>query len=1102
MLHLNSPFPAPLTTGRRLLLAGTLAVAALGTARPVLAQRAQTEVAYFAVPAGPLAGALQRLQQQTGISLVYEAADVRTARVAAAEFRSTRVSEILRQLLRNQPLGYEEKQGVIILQPTAPTAPAPTPAPGRREARAVKGKVTDASNGAALPGVTVLVKGTTVGTVTNAEGFFTLEVPAEAETLVFSFVGYLAQELPVGNQASFEVALAVDTKLLDDVVVIGYGSAKKGEITSSITRVEPREFNRGVVATPDQVLQGKVAGLNITRSGDPNATASVVLRGASSLRTGQAQEPFYVIDGVPAASINLVAPDDIVSIDVLKDASATAIYGARAANGVIIITTRRQKPNAAVSYSGYVGLEQVSNTIDMLSGDALRGYLEANGKSLSPADNDEGTNTDWQKEVMRTGLSHNHTISYGGGSEKSAFNASINYFKREGVMKTSDSERLIGKINLDQKTLQDKLQLRFTLTNSLLKQHLISDLVYRNMFTHLPTSTIRNAADGTYKENLTRTQYYNPVALLEQNQEERKINTLLGSASAQLSLLKNLTNTLNLSLQNEAVQGGSYQGRESPVPNSANVTGLAAKGLARRYSVTNSRKILENYLTYQPLNTADHDLKVLVGYSWQEDKNGDGFQTDTRGFVSDQLGYNNLALGNPGGVAPNYDAAIAGYSLGISTLRLISLYSRLNYGLRNRYFFQLSVRRDGSSAFGRNSRWGTFPAASVAWNLAGEDFLAGKAGLNELKLRVGYGLTGNSLGFDPLIATQRYSSVGTFYYNGSFIKAIGPIQNPNPDLKWEATGMLNVGLDFGLLGNRLSGTVEYYNKRTSDLIWNYPVSTTQYFVNTLYANVGEISNKGVELTLNATPVQTSAVQWTLSGTLAHNVNKVEKLANEQFRLDQVYTAYPGGSGQSGISTQVVKAGYPVGQFFLPEYAGRDENGLSLFYKADGSTTGSPTLADYRYQGNAQPRLLYGLSNTVAWKNLDLNFFLRGVYGNKILNATLANLNIPSQSTANNLPAFSLQEPYADNRSNYYSNRYLESGSYLRLDNVTLGYNLPLRSEYVKRARLYVSSQNLLTFTRYRGIDPEMNLGGLTPGLDNNNFYPKTRSYVLGVNLDF
>jgi len=1093
--------PDPRNPGRprggKLLLAGSLLVASLGLLPRAQAQQPGPAVAYFAVPAGPLATALQRLQREAGVSIVYEARDLPTAPVPAAEFRNARVEDILRQLLRNQPLRIEQKQGVLILQPTTPAAPAK---PARRADREVKGKVTEAGGGA-LPGVTVVVKGTALGTVTNASGEFSLLVPEGAETLVFSFVGYKAQEVALLDRTTVDVALAPDSKVLSDVVVIGYGSVKKGEVTGAITTVAPREFNRGVVATPDQVLQGKVAGLNITRSGDPNATASVVLRGASSLRTGQAQEPFYVIDGVPAASINLVAPDDIVAIDVLKDASATAIYGARAANGVIIITTRKQKPNAAVSYNGYVGVEQVSNTIDMLSGAELRGYLDANGKSLSPADDDAGTSTDWQREVMRTGLSHNHTISYGGGSEKSAFNASVNYFKREGVMKTSASERVIGKISLDQKTLQDKLRLSFTLTNSLLKQNLLSDLVYRNMLTHLPTTAVRNP-DGSYKENLTRTQYYNPVALLAQNTEERTINTLLGNASAQLTILKTLTNTLSLSLQNEAVKGGAYQGRESPVPNGAGVTGLAARGLARRYSLENTRKILEDYLTYHPLSTATHDLKVLAGYSWQEDQNGDGFQTDTRGFVSDALGYNNLGLGNPGGVTPTYDAALAGYSLGISTLRLISLYSRLSYGLKDKYFLQVSVRRDGSSAFGRNNRWGTFPAASVAWNLAGESFLAGQSRLTELKLRVGYGITGNSLGFDPLIATQRYSSVGTFYYNGSFIKAIGPTQNPNPDLKWEATGMLNVGLDFGLFNNRLSGTVEYYDKRTSDLIWNYPVSTTQYFVNTLYANVGKISNKGVELTLNATPVQTRAFQWSLTGTLAHNVNKVEQLANEQFLLDQVYTAYPGGSGQSGISTQVVKAGYPIGQFFMPEYAGRDENGLSLFYKADGSTTGSPTVADYRYQGNAQPTLLYGLSNSLTWGGLDLNFFLRGVTGNKILNATLANLNIPAQSTAANLPAFSLHEPYADNRANYYSNRYLESGAYLRLDNVTLGYTLPVKSAYVKRARLYATSQNLLTLTKYRGIDPEMSLGGLTPGFDNNNFYPKTRSYVLGVNLDF
>lgn len=378
MTHLNY-FRNGRRQSRKLLLTSALLLAEISLPRLSMAQKANAEVAYFAVQTGPLATALQRLQQEAGVNIVYEASDLKETRVQASEFRGARVSEILRQLLQGQALRFEEKQGVIILQP----APATTPAkPARRAAQEVKGKVTEA-NGTGIPGVTVMVKGTSVGTVTNAAGDYLLAAPEGAETLVFSFVGYVAHEVPLQGRAVLDVTLAQDLKMLNDVVVIGYGSAKKGEVTSSITTVDPRQFNRGVVATPDQILQGKVAGLNITRSGDPNATASVVLRGASSLRTGQAQEPFYVIDGVPAASINLVAPDEIVSIDVLKDASATAIYGARAANGVIIITTRRQKPNAAVSYSGYVGVEQVSNTIDMLSGEELRRYLEVNGKSLA-----------------------------------------------------------------------------------------------------------------------------------------------------------------------------------------------------------------------------------------------------------------------------------------------------------------------------------------------------------------------------------------------------------------------------------------------------------------------------------------------------------------------------------------------------------------------------------------------------------------------------------------------------------------------------------------------------------------------------------------------
>ena len=395
-----------------------------------------------------------------------------------------------------------------------------------------------------------------------------------------------------------------------------------------------------------------------------------------------------------------------------------------------------------------------------------------------------------------------------------------------------------------------------------------------------------------------------------------------------------------------------------------------------------------------------------------------------------------------------------------------------------------------------------FPAFSAGWRISQEGFLESAGFLDDLKVRVGYGVTGNSLGFDPLIARTRYGSTGFFNYNGNLINAIGPTKNENPDLQWERTAMANVGLDFSVLGGRLSGSVDYYDKNTSDLIWNYPVSTTQYFVNTLIANVGEMSNRGVELQLDVVPVRTDRFSWRTSVNLAHNTNRIVSLSSDKFNLRQIPTAVLGGQGQSGNTSQIVREGLALGSFNLWHYLGKDETGVSQFQKADGTTTVSPSSLDFAYAGNAQPKLLYGWNNNLTYGNFDLNFFFRGVYGNQILNATRAGLNSPSTVLQRNIPRYTLTESANDRNAFYISDRYLESGSYLRLDNATLGYTLAPLLKGIKNLRVYVTGTNLILLTKYQGIDPEINLGGITPGIDNRNYYPKTRSFLLGVNASF
>lgn len=906
---------------------------------------------------------------------------------------------------------------------------------------------------------------------------------------VFSYIGYQSDtlrnyQLSAGKQVTLSVKLQEEATGLGEVVIVGYGTSSKREITGSITSVSSEEFNAGVFSTPGQLLQGKVAGLNITRSGNPNEKPTVILRGPTTLRAGS-QEPFYVIDGVPGASIDLVAPDDIESIDVLKDAASTAIYGSRAANGVIMVTTKKAKAGATrLSYSTYVAAEQISNTIDMLSGEDLRAYLGENGKTAAQ---DDGSNTDWQEEVSRTGISHNHNLSFSGSGQNSSYGASVNYLNNQGVIKGTSMERFIVRGYMEQHAFNDRLKLNLNITNSNTDSKLVPNEVYSNMLTYLPTVAVKQP-DGSYTEDFSVTRgYLNPVSLIDNNDIRQKTKVFLASGGARVTILEGFDFTTNVSYQDERIDSNVYYNRFSGLAQNLN-------GRVIRNTVSNTKKILESFFNYNR-SFGEHGVKLLAGYSWQEDRLGDGFQTTNQGFVTDGLSYNNPGLGDSNEIPVDYGTKR------IQTLRLISFYGRANYQYKGRYLLQASLRRDGSSAFGENNKWGLFPAVSLGWLIDQEAFMQALPVISSLKLRAGYGVSGNSQGFNVFTSRFLYAGTGRFYYNGRFVNAIGPFQNENPDLKWERTATLNIGLDFGLFNNKLSGSVDVYDKRTSDLLWTYPVSATQYFVPELTANAGEMSNKGIELALQATPVNRNGFSWTTAINLAHNSNKMTSLSNVNFELPLIQTAYLGGRGQSGNASQRVQEGYALGSIYTWRYAGKNAEGVSQFYDKDGNLTTAPTSNDFYYIGNAQPKLIYGWNNTFKYKNFDLNFFLRGVTGNKIINATLADMNAPNNATQTNIPQFTLdeQEPINDNNAYLLSDRFVESGSYLRLDNATLGYNFKKDKSMI---RIYVGANNLFVITNYRGIDPEIGMGGIEPGIDNRNYYPKTRSFMLGLNVNF
>lgn len=955
----------------------------------------------------------------------------------------------------------------------------------------LKGVVTDENNNP-LAGVSVQIKGSHKAVITDADGRYSISVGGPDVIVRFSYVGFLEKEVKAGSGKSQAIVLVSKGGQMNDVVVTGYGQTSKKSITGSVASISAEDFNVGVVSSPGELLAGKVAGINITKSGDPNAQPVVILRGASTLRTGSAQQPLYVIDGVPDASIDLVAPSDIATIDVLKDASSTAIYGSRAANGVIMITTRRAKAGQSrLAYNGYVAAEKVSKKYDMLTGDQLRQYLIAGGRPLVPghgngAFDDTLANTDWQKEVQRTGVSHNHNIYFGGNTGTTVFGASINYLNNQGIMKGSSLERTTLRATVEHREFNDRLKLGLTVLNSNSNSNQIPSQVFGSMLEFMPTLNVKES-DGTYSSEYPQGGP-NPVGLINNNTNQSKSKTFLANAIAEAKILPGLKYTLSLTTQTQDTTTNTYNNSMSELARGLN-------GVASSSTNESTKKLVESFFNYDK-SFGLHNIKLLGGYSWEEDRLGIGFGVNTRNFSNDQVGANNLAFSNPPANTVTFNNS------NIGTLRLISYYARVNYSYNDKYLLQASIRDDGSSAFGANNRWGYFPAVSGGWRLSKESFLQDATFLDDLKLRVGYGVTGNSLGFDPLISQLQYGITGRFLSNGQLINAIGVTQNANPDLKWESTATTNIGTDFSFLKGIVSGALDYYIKTTSNLIWSYPVSSTQYPFPNLTTNIGKINNKGIELTLNATPIKTRDFSWRSTLTASHNTNKIISLSNSQFNERSVNTAFLGGKGQSANWSQILQVGQPIGAFDLWHYMGKNAKGVSVYESAKGDTTSSPTTADFRVEGNAQPKLLLGWNNTFTYKQFDLNFFFRAVTGNKILNATLAGLNDPIDASTQNIPKFSLHESLNDQNAPYISDRFLENGAYLRLDNATLGYTIQTTAKAINRLRVYASVNNAFVITKYRGIDPEINIGGLTPGIDNSDFYPKTRSFLLGVNVIF
>lgn len=954
----------------------------------------------------------------------------------------------------------------------------------------VKGVVKDA-NGEAIIGASVIEKGNAKnGTVTDIDGNYTLKVKRGA-TLTISYIGYVSKETKGGN-----IILEEDLKSLNEVVVIGYGTQKKADVTSAVVSVKAEDFTKGNFNDAGDLIKGKVAGLTITRpSGDPGATTQISLRGIATV-SGNAQ-PLVLVDGVPG-SLSSVPPENIASIDVLKDASAAAIYGTRGAGGVIIITTKtgQREQRTEVTYNGYVSFSTWAKKADFMTSSDIRA-----GKTTF---NDEGYDTDWLDAISRVGVTQNHSISLSGGNAKTSYFGNFTYRKAEGVMKKTGNESMSVAFDMSHWMLNDMLKLNIKV-NADQYQYDVNDAttIYRQAVIRNPTSPIWNE-DGSYNEG-SLLQYWNPVSLQNEQSGKNKSQTVKMTGNLTFEPIKGWQTNLMLSKDQTINRGGNYY------TSNHSLQGVNQKG---SYSGSASQSGYTSEATYLELTSKFmknfnnvHRLDALAGYSYSEDVYDDASMWNGN-FPTDYFSYYNMGLGS------KLTDGQASMSSSKNSSKLIGFFGRVSYGYADRYNILASLRYEGSSKFGDNYKWGAFPSVSLGWNIMNESFMKStKSWLNNLKLRAGWGITGVIPG-SSYLSLLRYSyNGGNYYRNGKWNKGLKAASNPNPDLKWETAREFNVGIDWSVFNDRLSGSFDYYNKKTSDMLYDYTVPSPPNLYTTTTANVGEMRNTGFELMIKGVPVQTKDWRWETQATLQHNSNKLVSLSNDLYQTDN--TQWLQGVGDPVTQyTHRVAVGESLGQIWSLKAVGVSDQGLFLI---ENPKTGQ--CAEfyqemrndydnwYEYMGSGIPKFTLGWNNTINYKDFDLSLQCNGQFGYKIINQQRvfyennAHAYNKLKSAAD---AIGGNRPLSGAQSQVVTSYYIEQGDYFKLSSLTLGYTYtPKKKTYIQNARLYGSVYNVFTITKYKGTDPELGSDNFwTAGVDDRDKYPTVRSFTIGLNVTF
>lgn len=953
----------------------------------------------------------------------------------------------------------------------------------------ITGKITDSTTGETLPGVNIMIEGTTVGTASDIDGNFSIQANT-GSVFVVSYMGFQTQKVNIGSRRNIEIKLVPDSKILDEIVVVGYGTQRREEVTSAITKITSDNFVKGPVVSPEQLIQGKVAGLAITSvTGDPFGSPTMVLRGISTLNNDVT--PLIVIDGVPGGNLASLQPEDIESIDVLKDGSAAAIYGTRGTGGVIIITTKSGKgaQRNTVEYNGWVGIDKMYDTPELLNATEWRAYMKEQKDSGFPnrfaeSMQDYGHDTDWYDAISRTALNHSHNITFRGGGDRTSYLGSVTYKSIQGIMKTTEKSFLTTRLNVNHVAMNNKLQLSFNIQNTLTKGGAWWSNAYNQAVKQNPTAPIYDE-NGKINE-IAQWDTYNPVGILEQRDEERKNNQYLANLKATFEVIPGLKIGTLLAYQKKDTSSGFNDFVEMYV---SRVNGQ--HGRAVRWADWYEDRTAEYTMEYNKEIAKYHRLNAIVGYSYQ-DFMGEGVWADNYNFLNDDFLWNNIESGD---FLKDGRAGMSSYKY---ESKLIAFFGRINYNYAGRYMFSASLRREGSSKFGANHKWGNFPAVSAGWMVSEEAFMENtKDVISSLKVRLGYGITGNTPRNSYESLSRLKDDAPRMLYNGQWIRGVQPASNPNPDLKWEKKAELNAGIDFGLFNDRLSGSIEYYNRKTTDLLYLYSVPVPPNLYNQTFTNVGSLRNQGIELTLNPVFIKKKDMYWDANFNFSYNTNKLLTLS------DGVYTreyTNEGWLGAPGVNTYThrLEPGKPIGNFYGLVFDSIDENGKWVFKDFNG-VEGDNAEADKRVIGNGIPKYYANLTTTLTYKNFDLSIMLRGAFGFELVNMmrlyhenkTLFPLNVFKSA---------LTTPLYDDPK--YSSYYVENGDYVKIDNVTLGYSFSVPRLLISKARVYVSGLNLHTFTGFSGIDPELDVTGMTPGFEWQDKYPKKRSFNMGVQITF